>query len=118
MVSVNGMAAPSYSVALLLVPARLQPDDLSGTYLLQRFESVRNQGQKVIDAIGPSHQDHQWDVVLSQILLMLEILVCCQEGVELALGEGQQITVRLACPPSFLNSHHLVAAQMSPELPW
>lgn len=55
----------------------------------EKLEHLGQQGHQVSEAIRGGHENDHSDVELPDLLLMLEILVGCEEDVELRSGQAE-----------------------------
>lgn len=78
-----------------------------------------NERQQIHDVVAASVQSDDRDSGRSQILLILNPTVRCQEhGKPIAASAPEQLAIVHTGPPSFLNSCDIVAGERTAQRPW
>jgi hypothetical protein len=60
-------------------------------------------------------QNKDGQLSASEVLLVTEVLVSCQEQVKLRLSRSQQITIGQGRPPQFIGGRNSVSGKVSPQ---
>lgn len=85
----------SLDIRLLLA----DPNELTWSDLLQRLEHFGDERSEDIETIAHRDDDDHRYLATLETLLVHEVLIDGHEGVELALGEGEQLPVAVSGPP-------------------
>src|SRR5438105_15720545 len=85
---------------------------------LEKLQQFGHEGLQRFNSVGGCNKNDDGDGKRGQILLMLEIPVCCQEDIEAVCGQSKQFAVLLAAPTHRCHHSYFVPQQQRGKWPW
>ena len=82
----------------------------------QRCEAFWNDRKEILNPVRPRANDQDRNSFCVQILLVGQVLVECQQDIELRIGQSDQIAILLSGPPTHDNRAAFGANQVSSQL--